>query len=163
MSNRNFAVVEYLKMNNLTISVAESLTGGLFQSTIVKYPGASKIFQGGFVTYSKWPKAKFLGVSNEEMEEFGVVSSEVAISMARGCQRAMKSDIGVGFTGAAGPTAPNGKAIGTAWIGFYFNGKSHSLLVNDSSLGRNDFREYCVNTAFKELSHFLKMEDVIHE
>ncbi|QCZ53211.1 CinA family protein [Levilactobacillus brevis] len=163
MSHKSLAVVEYLKMNNLTISAAESLTGGLFQSTIVKYPGASKIFEGGFVTYSEWAKTKLLGVPADEIKKFGVVSNEVARSMARGCQHVMGSDIGVGFTGAAGPTTLNGKAIGTAWIGFHFDGKDHSILVNDSSLGRNDFREYCVNVAFKELSHILNMGELGNE
>ncbi|MEX0381537.1 CinA family protein [Leuconostoc sp. MS02] len=159
MTDRKRAVIEYLRVNELTISAAESLTGGLFQSTIVQYPGASKVFEGGLVLYSKWSKIKLVGVSSDLINKYGVVSSEVAAEMATGCMRVMQSDIGIGFTGAAGPRAVNGNSVGTAWIGINIKGKMKTYLVNDASLGRNDFRQYCVDVAFKELAKLLKIED----
>jgi PncC family amidohydrolase len=152
MTHRKKAVIEYLKINELTISVAESFTGGLLQSTIVEYPGSSKIFEGGFVAYSKWGKIKILGVPAEIIREHGVVSSEVAAEMASSCKRIMKSSIGIGFTGAAGPGRINGKPVGTAWLGINIKGKTKTYLINDASRGRNDFRQYCVDVAFKELA-----------
>jgi len=158
MTDRKRAVIEYLRINELTISASESLTGGLFQSTIVQYPGASKIFEGGFILYSKWAKVKLIGVSADLISRYGVISSEVAESMATGCMNVMQSDIGVGFTGAAGPKQINGRSVGTAWLAINIKGKSKTYLINDASLGRNDFRQYCVDVAFKELAKLLKVE-----
>ncbi|MDN7038289.1 hypothetical protein [Lactiplantibacillus plantarum] len=67
----------------------------------------------------------------------------------------MRSDIGVGFDGATNATGSN---ISTVWIGFYFDGKDYSIQVNNSGLSLNDFRRHCVNAAFEELAHLLKIE-----
>ena len=126
--------VEVLQEKNWTISAAESLTAGLFQSELAAIPGASAILIGGMVTYSTESKITQLGVPQEIIEEHGVVSGECAVAMAMRIKEAFNTDIGVGLTGAAGPTSLEGKPAGTVWIAIAFpNGivKSHELHLSD--------------------------------
>ncbi|MBU0905438.1 MAG: competence/damage-inducible protein A [Firmicutes bacterium] len=126
--------VEVLQEKNWTISAAESLTAGLFQSELAAIPGASAILIGGMVTYSIDSKITQLGVPQEIIEEHGVVSGECAVAMAMRIKQAFNTDIGVGLTGAAGPSSLEGKPAGTVWIAIAFpNGivKSHELHLSD--------------------------------
>ncbi|RMF57418.1 MAG: competence/damage-inducible protein A [Calditrichaeota bacterium] len=107
-----------LKQEGLTISVAESCTGGLIQDRITNVPGSSEYFMGGMVTYSNESKLKFLGVEKEILEKFGAVSEPVAEQMALGIRRVMGTDIGLSTTGIAGPTgATPEKPIGLLYVG----------------------------------------------
>lgn len=116
-------VVKLLKERHLKITGAESLTGGMFQSTICSVPGASEIFDGGFVTYAASAKAKILGVPQKTIDQYGVVSSQTAQAMAEGCREKMQADVGVSFTGVAGPDALEGQPAGTVWIGLAIKGR----------------------------------------
>ena len=97
------ALVEYLLARNLTISCAESCTGGQIVAAITAVPGCSAIFPGGVCTYSEEMKIKMLGVSPDILAEFGVVSPQTALEMARGVRNLTGSDIAVATTGIAGP------------------------------------------------------------
>lgn len=110
--------VEMLLHNGLTISAAESLTAGLFQSELAEISGVSGTLVGGFVTYTEQAKIKQLGIEKELLEKFGVVSSECAAAMAVNARKLMGTDIGIGLTGAAGPEPHDGQPAGTIWIGF---------------------------------------------
>jgi len=89
--------------NNLTISVAESCTGGLLSSYLTSIPGSSKYFKEGVVSYSIESKNKRLLIDKELINKFGIISKEIAIEMAKSARDFLKSDIGIGITGNAGP------------------------------------------------------------
>lgn len=98
-------MVEMLLDNGLTIAAAESLTAGLFQSELAEIPGASGTLVGGVVTYAEQTKIEQLGISEQLLTEFGVVSSECAAAMAFNVREKFGTHIGIGLTGAAGPEA----------------------------------------------------------
>lgn len=102
--------VELLVKRGFRISFAESCTGGLAAARLVEVPDASKVFDVGVITYANEAKIKYLGVFEETIEEFGVVSEEVAGQMAEGVARANMAQVGVGITGIAGPTGEIGRA-----------------------------------------------------
>ncbi|GAB4369832.1 MAG: competence/damage-inducible protein A [Calditrichia bacterium] len=107
-----------LRERQMTIAVAESITGGLIQDMITRVPGSSAYFMGGMVTYSNESKMKFLEVTAESLQQFGSVSEAVAREMATGVRQAVETDIGVSTTGIAGPTGSTPqKPIGLVYIG----------------------------------------------
>ena len=110
-------VVKLLKQRGSKITAAESLTGGMFQSTICSVPGASNVFDGGFVTYAASAKERLIDVPVDTVNQYGVVSAQTAAAMAEGCRRKMNVGIGLGFTGVAGPDALEGHPAGTVWLG----------------------------------------------
>ena len=116
-------VVKLLREHQWTITGAESLTGGMFQSTICSVPGASKVFNGGFVTYAAQTKEQLLGVPKAVIDQYGVVSAQTAKAMAEGCQKKLNADVGVSFTGVAGPDDLEGQPAGTVWIGIAIKGQ----------------------------------------
>jgi len=117
-------VVQKLIRNNLTLSTAESCTGGLLSSTIVDVSGASKIFLGGFITYSNQEKRNRLGVKSNTLKNHGAVSSKTAEAMAKGVCMQVGTNIGISTTGIAGPTGgTKEKPVGTVFIGLCYNGE----------------------------------------
>lgn len=103
---------------NLTISVAESCTGGLLGANITEIPGSSKYFLGGVISYSNQAKIKELGIPEEVLNSFGAVSEETAIRMAKSVREKFNSNFGISITGIAGPGgATKTKPVGTVWIG----------------------------------------------
>ena len=110
-------LVDALIKNKLTLSVAESCTGGLISSTLVNVPGSSGCFERGVITYSNSSKEELLSVSKKTLLEKGAVSQECALEMARGIRKASKSDLGVATTGVAGPGGgTDSKPVGTTFI-----------------------------------------------
>ncbi|NCU16460.1 competence/damage-inducible protein A [Pallidibacillus pasinlerensis] len=106
-----------LQQKNLTLAVAESLTGGLFQEEVTSIAGCSKWFKGGIVSYAPEVKINNLGVKKETIENHGVVSEECAKEMAENVRKLMDTDFGLSFTGVAGPGSLEGKEPGTVYIG----------------------------------------------
>lgn len=106
----------HLKEKKWTISVAESLTGGLFSQEFTSLSGASSLFYGGIVCYSNEVKQK-VGVSPETLSSYGAISEECAIELARNIRKTYNTDIGISFTGVAGPDSIEGKEAGTVYIG----------------------------------------------
>ena len=112
------ALVARLKQKGLTVSTAESCTGGLVASSIVDVPGASAVFPGGAVTYAASVKTALLGVPADLIETCGVVSSEVAAAMAKGAQKRFGTDLAVSVTGVAGPDGGTPETpVGCVYIG----------------------------------------------
>ena len=97
------ALVKLLKKNGLTVTTAESCTGGLLAGRLVNVPGVSDVFKTGFVTYSNRMKRKLVGVKKETLKEYGAVSPQTAEEMAVGAARAAGADVAVSVTGIAGP------------------------------------------------------------
>ncbi|MDN7244157.1 competence/damage-inducible protein A [Planococcus shenhongbingii] len=109
--------IELLNEQSKTISAAESLTAGLFQSELAAVAGASAVLSGGVIAYNEEMKITQLGLSPELLKEYGVVSEETAIAMAEAVREKFSTDISVGLTGAAGPDAHGNQPAGTVWIG----------------------------------------------
>ena len=99
----NEQIISKLIENNISISTAESCTGGSLGKIITSVPGASSIYGYGFITYANEAKEKLLGVPHEVLETIGAVSSETALYMAEGARGESGSDIAVSTTGIAGP------------------------------------------------------------
>ena len=106
-----------LTKNNLTISTAESCTGGKIASTLSAIPGASNYFKGSIVSYATETKINVLGIENELVAKHGVVSAEVASEMVKSVQKIMTSDYAIATTGNAGPTKGDAQAdLGIVYI-----------------------------------------------
>ncbi|MBE7054258.1 MAG: competence/damage-inducible protein A [Ruminococcaceae bacterium] len=110
-------VYSILKEKNLTLTTAESCTGGLIGSIITNVPGVSSYYKEGIVTYSNEAKMKYLGVKEETLKEFGAVSCETAKEMAEGALKNTGADIAVAVTGIAGPDGGTAeKKVGLVYI-----------------------------------------------
>lgn len=108
-----------LKDTNKKIALAESCTGGNLSGRLISVPGASEYVVGGIIAYSNNIKVQELKVSNEILQNFGAVSEQCAIQMAKGIREKLKSDVGLSTTGIAGPGgATDTKPVGTVWIGY---------------------------------------------
>lgn len=140
--------VDLLKAKHLTISAAESLTAGRFQATIADFPGASEIFNGGFVTYSIEEKAKMLGLELKELQAHGVVSSYTAEQMAQGARQKTQADLAISLTGVAGPDPLEGHPAGTVYLGLATKDKVISKKLSISGRSRSDVRDIAVLHAF---------------
>ncbi len=139
-------VIELLKDQGQTISAAESLTAGLFQSELASVPGASAVLSGGVITYNEEMKVHQLGLSAEMLAEYGVVSEQTALAMAEAVREKFKTTISVSLTGAAGPDAHGDQPAGTVWIGIATEQQSSSYRLQLSGM-RNTNRLRAVKLA----------------
>ncbi len=138
-----------LKKHNLTISTAESSTGGLIVARLINVPGSSEYVMAGIVSYSNEAKMNILGVKKDTLEKCGAVSEEVAKQMVEGTKKLNKTDLAVSDTGIAGPTgATPEKPLGLHYVGFT-DGKTTSVHKVIFQGERNDVRlyisQYCLN------------------
>ena len=116
------AVVRLLKKYELTVTTAESCTGGLLAGRLVNVPGVSEVFREGFVTYSNKAKRKILDVNKATLKKYGAVSKETAKEMAMGGVFATDADICVAVTGLAGPDGGSEeKPVGLVYMACYMN------------------------------------------
>ena len=138
-------VVRKLLEKGLTISSAESCTGGMFAAALTDVPGVSKCFDRSLVTYSNEAKMAELGVSANTLREYGAVSEETALEMAEGVKRASGSDIGISVTGIAGPGGGSeDKPVGLTYIGFVYGNKRMCKKIDRSLKERARNRKYAV-------------------
>jgi len=113
----NHDLVKLLDERLLTISTAESCTGGLVSKLLTDVPGSSGVFMGSVCTYSNEAKEDVLGVNYEDLSAYGAVSEPIALQMARGAKRLFGTDIAVATTGIAGPASDNtNKPVGLVYI-----------------------------------------------
>ena len=141
-------VFDLLKKKHKTITAAESLTAGLFQSSIADFSGSSSVFNGGFVTYSIEEKSKMLQIPLEKLQEHGVVSYFTAEKMAEQSRKLIDADFGIGLTGVAGPDSLEGHPAGTVFIGIATREKVHSIRVLIGGRRRSDVRHIACLYAF---------------
>ena len=135
-------LVNTLKEKGLTISCAESCTGGLIAKYITDISGASSVFCGGVISYVNEVKMKVLGVSPSTIESFTEVSYECAKEMAMGVKGLMSTDIGISTTGFAGPSGGTDKdPVGTVYVGIATkNGCEGIRLSLGTTLSRDEIR-----------------------
>ncbi len=133
--------VDLLKEKGLTLSCAESCTGGYFGKRITDISGASAVFRGGFITYTNEAKVELLGVKPETLEKYTAVSPETAEEMARGVRERLKTDIAISITGEAGPNPDptTNQGVGTVFIGISTAEKTFAVKLN---VARQRDREY---------------------
>ena len=125
LSNEAQELSELLIAKGLTISVAESCTGGSFSHAITSIPGASSYFDCGYITYSNQSKVDMLGVDIQAIKTYGAVSEEVVLEMVIGVATRSHSDVAVSITGVAGPTGGTPeKPVGMVCFGFFYDGKT---------------------------------------
>ncbi len=111
------AILDLMERNKLTLSLAESCTGGYLSHLFTQHAGSSTVFDGGAVTYSNKLKMSVLGIKVETLEQYGAVSEQTAREMAEGAQRNFQTDFAVAVTGIAGPGGGSEeKPVGTVWI-----------------------------------------------
>ena len=117
-------MVRLLKKYELTVTTAESCTGGLLAGRIINVPGASEVYNEGFITYSNKAKRKYLDVSKSTLKKYGAVSEQTAREMATGGVFATDSDACVAVTGLAGPDGGSEeKPVGLVYIATYMKDK----------------------------------------
>jgi nicotinamide-nucleotide amidase len=117
-------LVALLFEKKLTIAVAESLTGGLFQQELTAIPGTSALLTGGVVCYTNFVKQKVLNVKADTIEKYGAVSEQCASELAENVAALLGTDIGISFTGVAGPDELEGKQAGTVYVGISIGKKT---------------------------------------
>ena len=118
MSNLSLKIVKLLTKKKLTLSFAESCTGGLLASSITSISGSSKVFNMGLVTYSNNAKVKLLQVPKKTITKYGAVSHETCLSMVKNLSKISKANISISVTGVAGPSGgTKAKPVGLVYIG----------------------------------------------
>lgn len=111
------AVVDLLLANNLTVTCAESCTGGMLSARLINVPGVSEVYKAGLVTYSNKAKRKFLNVKKGTLQKYGAVSEKTAEEMAKGAAFLTKTEVAVAVTGIAGPDGgTEEKPVGLVYI-----------------------------------------------
>ena len=118
IKNKAEKVVKLCLKKRIKLAFAESCTGGLLSSLITSFPNSSKIFIGGFITYSNLSKQNMIGVKSKTLKKYGAVSQEVAKEMVKGVWKKDKLNIALSITGIAGPTGQTKKKrVGLIYIG----------------------------------------------
>lgn len=147
-------LVTRLLGKHYTIASCESLTGGLFASTLAEIPGVSGTLKGGVVTYWTEIKEKVAGVSAETIAEHGVVSAETACEMAAGIMKLFDVNVAVSFTGNAGPDTMEGKPAGLVYTCIIINDRVYPF-CDQIDLPRNKLRQKIVDITIKRIKENL--------
>lgn len=148
-----------LQEMNLTISSAESLTGGLFAEELTNISGASSVVNGGVVCYTNEVKEKVLQVRKSTLEQKGAISMETAEELATNVRKLLKSDIGISFTGVAGPNESEGKPVGTVYIGISYLDNPTKVFPLQLAGSRQGIRTRTVKYGCYYLLKLLKEQD----
>ena len=150
-------LVGLLKRHNLTISFAESCTGGLMASRIINVSGASEVINESFVTYSNDSKVKYLYVKKSTIEKYSVYSKEVAYEMAKGLSIISKANVCVSITGLAGSNIPNANdgSYNSCIIVNYKNKEYVYEIYKNEKGSRNDVRNKQANYIFYKIIQIL--------
>jgi len=137
MSTLSLKIVKLLSKKKLTVSFAESCTGGLLASSITSVSGSSKVFSMGLVTYSNKAKTKLLKVTKKTISKYGAVSYETCLAMVKSLSKISKSNISISITGIAGPNGgTKEKPVGLVYIGL----KKGSKTIIKKNLFKNKKR-----------------------
>jgi len=169
--NKNYRKIKILKTENieeivgnlllekeLTVSVAESCTGGLVSSRLTDVAGSSAYINLNLVTYSNEAKIKMLGVPEEILNTYGAVCEQNAAAMAEGAKKVLGADIGVGITGIAGPTGSTpSKPVGLVYIGISNEEKTEVHKINaNPEWERKEIKIFASEKALEFLKLFIE-------
>ena len=149
-------IVEKLIDTKTTVSTAESITGGMISKYITDVPGSSSIFSESFVLYSNDAKLSVLGVDVSLIDNFGVVSREVAYDMCLKLKMLTGKDICISTTGNAGPTVCDDKPVGRVYVGINYLDDIQVYECNYDG-DREDIREATVRFIFSKIAEILKL------
>jgi nicotinamide-nucleotide amidase len=156
MSNLSLKLVKLLTKKKLTVSFAESCTGGLLASSITSISGSSKVFNMGLVTYSDNAKVKLLKVPKKTITKHGAVSYETCLSMVKNLSKISKSNISISITGIAGPNGgTKEKPVGLVYIGLK---KGSKIIIKKNlfkSKKRISIQKATVNQTLKMILNIL--------
>ena len=156
MNKLSLKIVKLLTSKGLTVSFAESCTGGLLSSSITSISGSSKVFNMGLVTYSNNAKVKLLKVPKKTITKYGAVSSETCLSMVKNLSKISKSNISISITGVAGPNGgTKEKPVGLVYIGLKKGSKTIIKKNLFKSKKRISIQKATVNQALKMILNIL--------
>lgn len=150
-------ILSILKEKGLTLSTAESCTGGLIAKMITDIPGASSVFKGGVCAYANEAKERVLSVSSEYLKSYGAVSEPVALQMARGAKRVFKTDTAIATTGIAGPASDNtSKPVGLVYIAIALPRGRYIIRELHLKGTRDEIRNETAREAIKLLAEMIR-------
>lgn len=145
-----------LQAKGITLSTAESCTGGSIAALITSVPGSSKYFKGGIVAYSNEAKENILHVLPETLEKYGAVSRETVMEMVSGAMKALKTDCAVATSGIAGPGGGTAeKPVGTIWIAVGYKNEIVTMRQSGDS-GREKNVQKTVQNALELLLELIR-------
>ena len=146
-------IIETLAARGQTLAVAESLTGGGLGFALTQVPGASTVFLGGIISYTTDVKVRELGVGQSVIDQYKVVSEEVAIEMAEGAKNKFATTWAISTTGVAGPGDYQGVREGTVWIAI--RGPINQSLTLTLDGGRDGVRQGAISSAIGTFARIL--------
>ena len=145
-----------LKLKKLSLSTAESCTGGGIAAAITSVAGSSEYFMGGIVAYSNDVKTSLLHVSSDTLERYGAVSRETVMEMAAGAMNTLKTDCAIATSGIAGPGGGSqGKPVGTIWIAVAYKNEFVTVMQTGDN-GRAKNVQNAIQNAIDLLIEILK-------
>ena len=148
-------VIKKLINKKISVSFAESCTGGLLSSTFISYSNVSKIYNLGLITYSNSSKEKLLKIPKIKINKYGSVSEEIAILMVKNLNKISKSKLCISVTGIAGPSGGTKiKPVGLVYIGFLFDNKLH-ISKKKFNGSRKIIQKSIVNYIFKNIDKLI--------
>ncbi len=148
-------IIKKLIKKNITISVAESCSGGIISNTLVRYNGVSKIFSYGIICYSNESKIKYLSIKKNSLFKFGAVSSVIAEEMINNLYKKEKAKITISTTGIAGPKGGSkNKPVGLVFIGIKFKKKNY-VFKKIFSGSRVNIQRKTKNFVFNEIGKLI--------
>ena len=153
----NKKVIKKLIRNKITISVAESCTGGLIASEITSVPNSSNIFNLGLVTYSNQSKEKLLKIKKQNLKKYGAVSAQICKDMVENLYKISKTDLCISTTGIAGPSGGSKfKPVGLVYVGIKLKKNCKIYMYNfNKKLKRNKIQKKTVNIIFNLLDQMV--------
>ena len=148
-------ILNKLILKNISVSTAESCTGGLLAYNFVKNTDSSKVFKGGYITYSNQIKVKELKVKKASLKKYGAVSYQIAEEMLEGLYKNNKTKICISTTGIAGPGgSTQRKPVGLIYIGIRINNKK--IIIKKNFKGtRIQIQKKCVNFILKYMDKLI--------
>lgn len=150
-------LVNILIDNNFTITTAESCTGGMVSSSIIDVANASKVLNVCFVTYANEAKVKYLGVDEETISKYGVVSEEVTAQMARGAMKEALADVSLVTSGVAGPGGGTKyHPVGMVCFGIGIKENVYTYTMRFGDIGRNNVRTQATSFVINKAIELLK-------
>ena len=147
------SIIEILTSRGQTLAVAESLTGGGLGFALTQIPGASAVFLGGIISYTTEVKVRELSVGQSIIDQYKVVSEEVAIEMAEGAKNKFATTWAISTTGVAGPGDYQGVREGTVWIAI--RGPINQSLTLTLDGGRDGVRQGAISSAIGTFARIL--------